>query len=111
MNQFELCMKNARERERTHWERTRERVYGHFTRKIEQNGGSLPAICYQIKAMDHRGNAFRSTEVIDLDERCNPGWWDRLGYGAIGNPAVRREYGSKWVIEESADDTAEEKIS
>ena len=101
MNQYLLAMERAKERKRTHWERTRERVYGHFTRKIEQNGGRLPAICFQIKGYDRFGNAFRSTEYVDIERRCEPGWWDALGYGSIPHPAARREYGSKWVIDEA----------
>lgn len=107
MSRFEACLQAGLERERTHWERTRERVYGFYGRKIEQNGGRLPAVCYQIKAYDGRGNPFRSTECIDIEDRCDPGWWERVRGGVVGHPAARREYGSKWVIDEDESERVE----
>lgn len=107
MNQFQACLERARKAEATHWERTRSRVWRSFGRKIERNGGVMPAVCYQIRAYDTRGNPFRSTEVIDIDHRCESGWWERVGAGVVGHPAARQHYSSKWVIEDYASETQE----
>lgn len=103
MNQYQLCLDRAKRMEETHWERSAERVQAFYARKIRENGGVPPAVCYRIKAYDARGNPFRSTEMVDIEERCQPHWWDKGRFGTVGNPWTTNDYGSKWVIDDVQD--------
>lgn len=95
MSIYDRILAQARELERTHWERDEARTRAFFA--------SHPENRQAIIATLEDGSVVRSkTALVDVEARCGAGWFDRC----VSKP--RRDERIWWVMPRADADTADE---